>query len=73
MDFSSVQEWNGMVLKKSIFSINLFYTGKIVILLLSFAPPRALDFPELWEAEQSVQQGKLHKKILTFISHRALE
>lgn len=22
------------------------------------APPRALDFPELWEAEQSVQQGK---------------
>lgn len=39
-----------MVLKKSIFSLTCF-TGKIVILLLSFALPRALDFSELWEAE----------------------
>lgn len=51
-----------MVLKKSIFSLTCF-TGKIVTLLLCFASPRALNFPELWEAEQSVQQGKLHKNI----------
>lgn len=37
------------------------FTGKIVFLLLCFASPKALNFPELWEAEQSVQQGKLHK------------
>lgn len=48
-----------MVLKKIIFSLTCFM-GKIVISLL--VPPRALKFPELWEAEQSVQQGKLHKK-----------
>lgn len=50
-----------MVLKKSIFTLACF-TGKIAIPILSCAPPRALGFPELWEAEQSVQQGKLYKK-----------
>lgn len=51
-----------MVLKKSFFSLTCF-TGKIVTLLLCFATTRALNFPELWEAEQSMQQGKLHKNI----------
>lgn len=50
-----------MVLKKSIFPLACF-TGKIVTPVLSCAPPRALDFPEVWETEQSVQQGKRYKK-----------
>lgn len=60
-----------MVPKKGIFPL-AYFTGKIVTPVLSCAPPRVLDFPELWEAEQSVQQEKRYKKCRFYLPIKPL-